>query len=115
MCNMNLARIRKAKGLSLVDLGEMIGKDASTIHRAEKMDKTAKLETYQLCANALGVTLQAIFCDDLKPIERELVAAFRAFPEDQRGGFVGLIEMAKARARSSDQSDSQVHADSVDE
>jgi len=106
MCNMNLARIRKAQGLSLVDLGEMIGKDASTVHRAEKMDKTAKLETYQMCAEALGVSLQAIFCDDLAPVERELVAAFRAVPEAQRSVFVGLIAMAKGRAQASALEDS---------
>lgn len=105
---MNLARIRKAQGLSLVDLGDMIGKDASTVHRAEKMDKTAKLETYQMCAAALGVTLQAIFCDDLEPVERELITAFRAVPESQRAVFVGLIAMAKDRAQASDPEDIQV-------
>ncbi len=83
----------------------MIGKDASTVQRAEKMHSSAKLETYQLCATALGVSLSDIFSDDLTVIERELIKAFRAFPADQRGGFVGLIEMAKARAHASDQSD----------
>ena len=101
MCNMNLARIRKARGLSLADLGEKIGKDASTVHRAEKMDKTAKLETYQLCAEALGVSLEAIFCSDLEPIERDFVQAFRAVKEEDRAVFVSLIAMAKARAQSS--------------
>jgi transcriptional regulator with XRE-family HTH domain len=107
MCNMNLARIRKARGLSQGDLAEMIGKDTATISRAESMSKTAKLETYQMCAEALHITLADIFCDEVAPIERELLAAFRAFPDDQRGVFVGLIEMAKARAQASDQSGSQ--------
>lgn len=112
---MNLARIRKAQGLSLADLGDMIGKDASTVHRAEKMDKTAKLETYQKCAEALGVSLQAIFCDDFEPVERELIAAFRAVPEDQRGVFVGLIAMAKDRARASDPEGNQVREQTENE
>lgn len=115
MCNMNLARIRKAQGLSLADLGEMIGKDPSTVHRAEKMDKTAKLETYQLCAKALGVTLEALFCSDLEPIERELVAAFRAVKEDQRSVFVGLIALAKDRAQEADPKDNPAPAETENE
>lgn len=101
MCNMNLTRIRKARGLSLQELGEMIGKDASTVHRAEKMAKTAKLETYQLCADALKVTLADLFCEDLAPVERELVHAFRAVPEDRRSLFLDLLSLAKDRAQSS--------------
>lgn len=115
MCNMNLARIRKARGLSQGDLAEMIGKDTATISRAENMSKTAKLETYQLCAEALNITLADIFCEDIAPIERELLAAFRAFPEDQRGGFVGLIDMAKARAQASSQSSDPILTRSASE
>jgi len=101
MCGMKLTLIRKAQGLSLADLGQMIDRDAATVHRAEKMHKSARLETYQLCAEALGVTLQDLFCDDLEPVERQLVEAFRSFPPAQRGVFQGLIETAKARARAS--------------
>lgn len=109
MCNMRLAQIRKAKGLSLEALGEMIGKDPATVHRAEKMHHTAKLATYQACADALGVTLQDIFCESVSPIEADLLAAFRQFPETERGVFFGLIETAKARARSSDPEGNQAH------
>lgn len=112
MCNMNLARIRKAHGLSQADLADMIGRDTATISRAENMHKSAMLETYQLCAKALKVTLADIFCDDLQPIERELVSAFRSFPADQRGVFAGMIEMAKARAQALDQSVDQAQPSS---
>jgi transcriptional regulator with XRE-family HTH domain len=115
MCTMNLARIRKARGLSQADLADMIGRDTATISRAENMHHSAMLETYQLCANALKITLADIFCEDLAPVERELVAAFRAFPSDQRGVFAGLIEMAKARAQASGQADDQVHRQSGNE
>lgn len=115
MCNMNLARIRKARGLSQGDLADMIGKDTATISRAENMSKTAKLETYQLCAEKLNITLSDIFCEDIAPIERELLAAFRAFPEAQRAPFVGLIDMAKARAQASDQSSGQAQQASANE
>lgn len=107
MCNMNLARIRKARGLTQGDLADMIGKDTSTISRAERMDKSAMLETYLLCADALKVTLSDLFCEDMQPVERELLAAFRAFPPEQRGAFSGLIDMAKARARASGQQGDQ--------
>lgn len=99
---MNLARIRKAKGLSLEALGEMIGMDPSTVHRAEKMHPTAKLETYRRCAEALGVTLSDLFCAPLSPVEQELIDAFRAVPEDRRGIFRELVSLAKAPAPPSD-------------
>lgn len=106
LCNMHLARIRKARGLSQGDLAEMIGMDTASISRAEKMDQTAKLRTYQLCADALGITLSDLFCDTMEPVEREMIAAYRAAPESHRA-FEALIEMAKARAQASVQSDSQ--------
>lgn len=60
------------------------------------------LEAYQRCAKALGITLSDIFCDSTAPIERELIAAYRASPESHRA-FEGLIDMAKARAQASGQ------------
>ena len=66
-------------------------------------------------AKALNVTLEDLFCDDLAPVERELVEAFRAFPPEQRGAFEGLIEMAKARARASGQSGDPVQLKTANE
>jgi transcriptional regulator with XRE-family HTH domain len=106
MCNMNLARIRKARGLSQTDLAEMIGMDTASISRAENMHHSAKLETYQLCAQALKISLADIFCDSIAPTERELLEAYRASPESHRA-FEGLIDMAKARAQASGQSGDQ--------
>lgn len=115
LCRMNLARIRKARGLSQTDLADMIGRDTATVSRAETMSKTAKLETYHLCAKALGVTLADLFCDDLAPVERELLAAFRAVPEEHRGVFAGLIDMAKDRAQASGQPGDQSPSSSKNE
>lgn len=109
---MNLPRIRKARGLSQTDLADMIGMDTATISRAENMSKTAKLETYQLCAMALGITLADIFCESMEPIERELIAAYRASPDSHRA-FEGLVEMAKARAQASSLSGDQAPSGSV--
>ena len=49
---MNLAAIRHMRGLSQRALGEMIGKDAAAINRAESMHRSATLLTYQKCADA---------------------------------------------------------------
>lgn len=112
---MNLTRIRKLRGLSLEALGEMIGKDPSTVHRAEKMHQSAKLETYQLCADALGVTLSDLFCEDLTLIESELLQAFRSVPEEQRAVFSGLIEMARSRAQALGREGNPAHEGSAHE
>ena len=96
---MHLTRLRQLKNLSLVDLGEMVGLDASTIHRAEKMQKSAKLSTYIACADALGVTLSDIFADDITPTERAVLEAFRRLPADQHARVLGLLELAAAQPR----------------
>lgn len=102
-CAMNLARLRKTKKLSQVALGELIGVDGSTIQRAETMHHSAKLETYQKCAEALGVTLADLFTEDLSPVERALVAAFRQIPDQQKHVVQGMVRLAAGQAASSDQ------------
>lgn len=99
-CNpvtMNLTRIRNARGLTLDDLGEMVGLSASTIQRAEIMHVTAKLDTYKKCAAALGVSLADLFCEDRSAIESEIIAAFRRLPDDRRGILLGLLRAVEAQ------------------
>jgi|ERR1051325_4131042 transcriptional regulator with XRE-family HTH domain len=92
---MNLRRIREAKGLNQRDLAEMVGVDQSTIQRAEKMASTAKLATYQRCADVLGVTLSDLFAEDRTPVEAALLAAFRQVPESKQGKVFDLLELAR--------------------
>lgn len=92
--HMNLGRIRKLKGLSLADLAAKIGKDPSTVQRAETMHKSAKLETYFHCAEALGVTISDIFCEEFTPIERELVMVFRQIPPERHAALAEVLRMA---------------------
>lgn len=94
VCNMRLAEIRQARGLSQQQLGEMIGRAASTIQRAEVMAKTAKLETYQLCAAALGVSLAEIFADHAD--EALIILAYRSASPDARAMILGMAERAAA-------------------
>lgn len=92
---MNLSKIRKERNLTLKDLGEMIGMDPATVQRAETMQGTAKLSTYIKCANALGVTLEDIFCDPRDSLERELIIAFRQLSNDKKAHVLGLLRLAK--------------------
>lgn len=84
-----------AKGLNQRELAEMIGLDQATIQRAEAMASSAKLLTYQKCADALGVTLADLFCEDRTPAEAALIAAFREVPEEKHPRIFDLLEIAR--------------------
>lgn len=92
---MQLRELRKRKGLSQRDLADMIGMDAATVNRAEKMAASAKLQTYIKCAEALGVQLVDIFATDRTSLEQELIAAFRKMPEDRHAELISLIRLAR--------------------
>lgn len=92
---MNLARIRAAKGLSQRDLADMVDVNQSTIQRAEKMHPSAKLETYQKCAEVLGCDLSDIFSDDRAPVEAALLAAFRRIPAARQGQVLAILDLVR--------------------
>lgn len=90
----HLARIRELRGLNQRQLGEMIGRDQSTIQRAETGHPSAKLATYVACAEALGVTLADLFAADMTPIERQLVTIFRSVPPEKHAQLLQVLELA---------------------
>lgn len=90
---MNLARLRKAKGLTQADLAEMIGVDQSTIQRAEKEHPSAKLQTYKLCADRLGVTLADLFSESRSVVEDQLIKGFRDMPESSRDKVLAILDL----------------------
>ncbi|WP_342301411.1 helix-turn-helix transcriptional regulator [Cereibacter sphaeroides] len=100
---MNLARIRKLRGLNQRQLAEMIGVDASTIQRAETAHPSAKLETYRKCADALGVTVSDIFSDDRSAVEMEFLRAFRRVPSEKHQQLLALLALAEANGPEADQ------------
>lgn len=100
---MNLTRIRKLRGLSQRALAELIGVDASTIHRAEVGHESAKLATYQACADALGVTLADLFADDLSPVEREFLRLFRSIPPEKHEALRAALALAQVQPQPSNQ------------
>ena len=93
---MNLARLRDAKGWNQRDLAEVIGVNQSTIARAERCHPSAKLSTYQACADALGVKLSDIFSDDRTPIEVELLKKFRGLSAKSQDKALDLLELVRA-------------------
>lgn len=103
--HMRLKQLRQAQGMSQEELAERIGATKSTVSRAENMHHSAKLETYQLCAEVLGVTLEDIFSGARDPIEERLVRAFRHIPADRHADLVRLLEVT-AGVRSEEEGDS---------
>lgn len=91
---MKLTHFRNARGLSQRELAAMIGMDAATVNRAEKMSPSTKLATYVKCAEALGVSLSDIFCENRSAIEADLLAAFRQIPTERHQELLGLIRLA---------------------
>lgn len=96
-CPMNLAKIRATRGLTLEQLGDMIGLSASTVQRAEIMHPTAKLETYTKCAAALGVTLADIFCDERTGAEAAIIGAIRGLSDDRRDILLGMLRVVEGQ------------------
>ena len=99
----HLANIRKLRGLSQRDLAAMINMDAATVQRAEVGHKSAKLETYIACAEALGITLSDIFGEKLEPEERDLINVFRSVPQEKRATFRNLLDLARGPLDPKDQ------------
>ena len=95
LMDMRLAQIRQQRGLSQRDLAEMVGLNASTVHRAEVMHPTAKLSTLVACAAALNVSLADLFDDERDQIEAELLRMFRAVPPDRRDDLWRLLRLVQ--------------------
>lgn len=93
----NLSIIREARGLSQRDLAEMTGLSQPTIQRAESEHKTAKLATYRICADILGVTLGAIF-GDWSDVEQELISLFRSIPDHKYPDVMQILKLATSEA-----------------
>lgn len=98
---MNIAKLRKAKGLTQNDLADMTGIGQSTISRAEKGDDGATLGNFKAIAEALGVHLKDLFADDRSPVEQSLVNAFRDLPPDRQKGWEEALGIAEGLPKSS--------------
>jgi transcriptional regulator with XRE-family HTH domain len=87
---MNIAPIRRLRGLTQVDLADMTGLTQPTISRAENGEEGTTLGTFKLIAEALGVSLADLFADDRTKVEAELLGAFRRLPIDRQKGWLDM-------------------------
>ena len=98
---------RKEIRMSADKLGEILGKDRSTIFRYEKGDiENLPLDILQPIAEALMTTPEYLMgwsdndkktpseYDDLSEGEKELIDLFRQVPEDQQQLVLGMIRGA---------------------
>jgi transcriptional regulator with XRE-family HTH domain len=105
----NLQRmISQSRFGSQAAIAEYIGVDQATVQRACTEHKSAKLRTYRLCADALGVTLADIFAEpDRDRAERALLQAYRALPDDRQRGWDDLVASVLAQRPQSSPADGQ--------
>ncbi len=102
----NVEHYRKLRGLSQVDLAEMVGSKQPHISRIEKGDDGVTIRLMNAIAAALGVKLADLFTDELAPAEAEMVEAFRQGSDQFRRMMTAIALEAKAPDRPSDQSSS---------
>ena len=102
IARMRLAEIRKSRGLSQRDLADMIGRDHSTVQRAEIGHHTAKLITYQMIGEALGVDLADLFSEAQTERERDFLIALRQIPEDRQSEVLALLRLVRGNSETSE-------------
>lgn len=92
MTEVNIARLRRLRALTQIDLAALTELTQSTISRAEAGDDGTTLKTYRAIARALDVPLADLFADVRTTTENELLQAFRRLPHDRR---LGWLDMAR--------------------
>lgn len=91
---MNIAKLRKAKGLNQTELAEMASVTQPTISRAEKGDDSVTLGNYKAIAAALGVPLSDLFLEDRTTAEMAIVRAYRRLPPERQQGWQDMLKVA---------------------
>ena len=90
-----LRQMRKAKGFSMYKLHQETGLSQGHISDLEKGINIPTIETLQRLLTPMGITLAEFFNEDedvsyLNDREKELVAAFRAMPDDSADLYLQL-------------------------
>ena len=86
----NVAQIRKAKGLTQIELAEAVGVKQATISRIEKGVNNPSLDVIESIASALGVTVVELF--GLPDLEMRVLEGFRAASPQRRAALLALLE-----------------------
>lgn len=96
-----IAEIRKQRGLSQVDLAEIVGVEQPHISRLERGSEAVTLRLLLQVAEALRVDLAELF-DDRTQAEAFLINVFRSLPPDRQAGW---LDMARAVNREAQEID----------
>lgn len=87
-----IARLRKLRGWTQMDLAHEIGVNQSTISKAEKGDGGVSLVVYRDIAETLGVQMHELFAPDARStVEAKMLEAFRGLPLDRQEKLIDLI------------------------
>ena len=102
----NIASIRKSKGLSQVELAEMVGVEQPTISKLERGNESVTLRTLLAVADALNVPIGDFFADRTSA-EQAIIEAYRSLPEQRRRGWEDMAKMVVNEIDQSQQQSSQ--------
>jgi transcriptional regulator with XRE-family HTH domain len=91
---MNIAQIRRSRGLTQTDLADMTHLTQPTISRAERGDDSTTMATLTGIASALDVPLSELFISDRSAIEVELLRVFRQLSPDRQKGWLEMARVA---------------------
>jgi transcriptional regulator with XRE-family HTH domain len=88
----NTARIRKARGLSQVELAHRVGVEQPTISRFERGSESITLRQVKAIADVLGVSVADLFAERSEA-EDLILQVFRDLPPHRQEGW---LDMARA-------------------
>lgn len=95
---MRCAELRRARGLTQLDLAERVGVEQPTISRLERGNDAVTLRLLRDVAQALGVTVADLFLEERTPEEQEIVEAFRLLSEERQKGWLDMAQVLRGPA-----------------
>lgn len=96
---MQMAKIRKQRGLSQAELADAIGVEQPTVSRLEREDEGATLRLYKAAAQALGISLAELFADEREMAELSLIQAFRGLSPERQAGWIDMARSVFSDSR----------------
>lgn len=94
--HMNIANLRRLRGLNQNELADLVGITQGAISRAEAGEDGVTLRNYKAIADALRVPLAELFQDDRTKAENEIMDLFRRLPKDRQQVW---LEMSRTFSR----------------
>lgn len=92
--DMNVAKIRKRRGLTQADLAAKVGVEQPTISRIERGDDGVTLRLLNQIATALDVEIADIFSSDRSEAETQLIEVYRRLSPERQKGWQDMLALA---------------------